>query len=66
MLGDENPRFRKLIEEVRKNTGLGIILNTSFNLHGFPIVNSPEDAIETMLKTKAPYMGIGNFFVELK
>lgn len=66
MLGNENPKFRNLIEEVRKNTGLGIILNTSFNLHGYPIVNSPKDAIDMMLKTKAPYMGIGNFFVELK
>lgn len=66
MLGKENQKYRELLEEVKKNTGLGIVLNTSFNLHGFPIVNSPEDAIEMMLKTKAPYMGIGNFFVELK
>ena len=66
MLGDENPKYRRLIEQVKKNTGLGIILNTSFNLHGYPIVNSPEDAVTTMLKTKARYMGIGNFFIELK
>ncbi|MCK4491193.1 MAG: hypothetical protein KAU03_01115 [Candidatus Altiarchaeales archaeon] len=66
MLGDENPRFRKLIGEVKKNTGLGIVLNTSFNLHGYPIVNEPKDAIDMMLKSKAPYMGIGDFFVERK
>ena len=66
MLGDENPRYRKLIERVKKNTGDGIVLNTSFNLHGFPIVNTPEDALDVMLKTKSKYMAMGNFFVELK
>ncbi len=66
MLGDENPKYRKLIETVKKKTGDGIILNTSFNLHGYPIVNTPEDALDMMVKTKAPVMGIGNFLVELK
>jgi len=66
MLGDENPRFRRLLEEVKKNLGLGIILNTSFNLHGFPIVNSPDDAIDVMLKTRARYLALGNFFIENK
>jgi len=66
MLGDENPKYRKMIEEVKKNTGDGIILNTSFNLHGFPIVNTPEDALEVMLKTKTRFMVLGNFFVELR
>ncbi|HIE33737.1 MAG TPA: hypothetical protein EYP86_01185 [Candidatus Altiarchaeales archaeon] len=64
MLGNENPRYRRLIDEVKKNTGLGIILNTSFNLHGYPIVNTPEDAIDVFIKTKAPYMAIGNCFIE--
>jgi carbamoyltransferase len=66
MLGDENKYYRKMIEQVKKNTGDGIILNTSFNLHGDPIVCSPSDAIETMIKTKTKYMVIGNFFIELK
>lgn len=66
ILGKENPRYRKLIERVRKNTGDGIVLNTSFNIHGEPIVCSPEHAIETMLRTKTRYMALGNFFIELK
>jgi len=66
MLFDENPKFRVLIEQVKKNTGDGILLNTSFNLHGYPIVNTPKDAIEVMLKTKAPRMAMGNFLIELK
>ena len=66
MLEDENPRYRKLIEQIKKNTGDGIVLNTSFNLHGYPIVRTPKDALETMLKTKTKYMFMENFFVELK
>jgi carbamoyltransferase len=66
MLFDENPKYRVLIEQVKKNTGDGILLNTSFNLHGCPIVNTPKDAIEVMLKTKAPCMGMGKFLIELK
>jgi carbamoyltransferase len=66
MLGDENQKYRELIEQVKKNTGDGIVLNTSFNLHGEPIVCTPKDALETMIKTKTRYMALGNFFIELK
>jgi len=66
MLGKENPKYRRLIEQVKKNTGDGIVLNTSFNLHGYPIVCTPKDALKTMLKTKTKYMALGNFFIELK
>ena len=66
MLGDENPRYKKLIEQIKKNTGDGIVLNTSFNLHGFPIVRTPKDALDTMVKTKTKYMFMENFFVQLK
>jgi carbamoyltransferase len=64
MLGKENPLYRKMIERVKKRTGDGIILNTSFNLHGFPIVNTPEDAVDVMLKTKTPYLAIGDYLVK--
>ncbi|MFH0861373.1 MAG: carbamoyltransferase C-terminal domain-containing protein [Candidatus Altiarchaeota archaeon] len=63
MLGGENPKYRKLIEEVKRLTGDGIILNTSFNLHGFPIVNRPADAVDMMLKSGAERMALGDFFV---
>ncbi len=66
MVCEENEKYRKLIENVKKNTGYGIILNTSFNVHGSPIVNSPADAIDTMLKTKTKTMAMGNFLVTLK
>ena len=64
MVGDENPDYRKLLEKVRRLSGYGVILNTSFNIHGMPIVMSPEDAIMTMKKTKTKHMFLNGFYVE--
>ncbi len=64
MLGDENPRYHELLKHVKKNTGLGIVLNTSFNLHGSPMVCSPSDAINVLINTKANYLALGNYLVE--
>ncbi len=64
MVSNENPSYKALLEHVKKLEGYGVILNTSFNIHGMPIVMSPEDAIETMLKTNTRYMFLGNYFVE--
>ncbi len=65
MVGNENTKYRKLLKHVKKKTGLGVILNTSFNLHGYPIVNNPGDAIAVMKKSKTQYMAIGNYLVKL-
>jgi len=65
ILGEENKLYRKLISEFKKRSGLGVVLNTSFNVHGEPIVASPKDAIETMLKTGTEHMFLGNFYVTL-
>lgn len=64
MVSGENKRFRNLISHVKKNTGNGIVLNTSFNLHGFPIVNTPDEAIDMMLKTKSKNLIMGNYVVK--
>ena len=40
-----SPEYHDLIREFEKITGVGAVLNTSFNLHGKPIVCSPEDAL---------------------
>mgnify|MGYP000564633303 CR=1 FL=1 len=63
---EENKRYRKLLENVKKESKVGIVLNTSFNLHGEPIVCSPKDALETQIKTRTKYMIIESFLVELK
>ncbi|MDE1856623.1 MAG: hypothetical protein KGH98_00900 [Candidatus Micrarchaeota archaeon] len=60
---DENRQYRELLKGMKKHSGLGIVLNTSFNIHGQPIVRSVEDAIDTMKRTKTKYMFINGFFV---
>jgi len=57
------PRYKKLLEEVRKLTGKGVILNTSFNIHGDPLVCSPQDAVSTLKKTGNDYLVMGNYLV---
>ncbi len=65
MVGKENEKYWELIRHVKRNTGLGVILNTSFNIHGEPIVCTPKDALSTMVRTKTHYMILGNYLVEL-
>jgi carbamoyltransferase len=66
ILSDENKEYRRLLGRIRKSSGYGIVLNTSFNLHGMPMVNDPSDAIETMKQTKTKRMFLGEYFVENK
>lgn len=44
---EENPIFYRLIDEIARLTGVPVVLNTSFNLRGYPIVNTPREAVET-------------------
>jgi len=57
----ENPLFWKLIKEFEKTTGIPILLNTSFNVMGEPIVCSPGDAVECFLKTQIDFLVMGNY-----
>lgn len=66
MVDDENQRYRELLKDVKRKTGVGIVLNTSFNIHGEPIVCSPKDALSTMIRTKTKYMILGDYQVVLK
>ncbi|MGD0281859.1 MAG: carbamoyltransferase C-terminal domain-containing protein [Dissulfurispiraceae bacterium] len=56
--------YFSLLLELKKLTGIGVVLNTSLNLHGEPLVCSPEDAVKTFIKTNCKYMAIGNYLVE--
>jgi carbamoyltransferase len=58
-----NPDYWRLIDEFEKLTGIGGVLNTSFNLHGFPIVQSPEDALDVLLRSGLKHLAIGSFLV---
>ncbi len=66
MVGDENPAYRDLLKNVKKNSGYGVILNTSLNIHGMPIAMGPEDVIKAVKDTGTRYFFLGNYFVENK
>ena len=59
-----NPKFRKLLEEFFIETNCPVLLNTSFNVKGQPIVNSPDDAIDCFLSTNIDVLAIGDFVIE--
>ena len=61
-----NFKFWSLINEFKKNTGISVLINTSFNVRGEPIVNSPEDAINCFMNTEMDYLVINNFLYEKK
>jgi len=59
-----NPRYWELISEFEKITGTPIILNTSFNVRGEPIVCTPQDAYLCFMRTNMDYLLLGNFLLE--
>lgn len=63
---DINPRYWNLIREYKDITGIGVVVNTSFNRHRLPIVESPKDAIEHLINGHIEKLVIGNYLVELK
>jgi carbamoyltransferase len=58
-----NPSYHALIAEFQRLTGTGAVLNTSFNLHGFPIVSRPEDALDVLDRSGLRHLAIGNWLV---
>jgi carbamoyltransferase len=58
-----NPDFYRLIKHYEEITGEGIILNTSFNLHGYPIVYQPAEAIDVFDRSGLQYLALGNWWV---
>ena len=59
-----NPIYYQLMNKWFKQTNLPILLNTSFNRHGLPIVNSPEDAIDHLIMGAVDELIIGNYIVK--
>ena len=58
-----NLSYWKLIDSFRSLTGIPCVLNTSFNLHGYPLVNTPEDAIYVFINSGLDYLAIGNYLI---
>jgi carbamoyltransferase len=58
-----NPRFYALLEVFKRRTGCSVLINTSFNVRGEPIVCSPEDAFRCFMGTDLDCLVIGNCFL---
>jgi carbamoyltransferase len=59
----DNPKFYELIEEFCKITGVPVVLNTSFNVQGEPIVASPDDALSCFKGTALDYLVLGDYII---
>jgi len=59
-----NPRYYRLIEAFGEATGVPVVLNTSFNLKGEPIVNTPQEAFRTFTRSGMDLLVLGDFVVE--
>ena len=60
---DQNPFFHRLISAFGEQSGFPVLLNTSFNVNGEPIVQSPDDAISTFFNSGLDCLAIGSFLV---
>jgi len=60
---DTNPKFHALLERFRDKTGCAVLVNTSFNVRGEPIVCTPEDAYRCFMRTEMDYLVIENFLL---
>jgi carbamoyltransferase len=65
-VGEESPRYHAILQEFEKLTGYGVIVNTSFNVRGEPIVCTPEDAYRCFMRTEMDYLVLGPFLLEKK
>jgi carbamoyltransferase len=60
---DANPSYRRLLRLFRDRTGVGGVLNTSFNLHGYPVVGSPQTALWTLENSELDGLMMGGWLV---
>lgn len=60
---ETNPRYHQLIKQFETLTGCGILVNTSFNVRGEPIVCTPEDAYRCFMRTEMDYLVINNYLL---
>ena len=63
---DWNPLYYRMIKRFEEKYGCPVIINTSFNVRGEPIVRSPEDAYLCFMRTNMDYLIMGNFLLEKK
>ena len=61
---ETNSRYWELINEFKNQTGYGLVVNTSFNVRGEPIVCTPYDAYRCFMSTEMDYLVMGNILFE--
>jgi carbamoyltransferase len=61
-----NPEYHAVISEFERRTGVGAVLNTSFNLHGEPVVSSAGDAVDTFERSGLPHVAVGHWLISKK
>ena len=61
-----NERFWKLINAYKQKTGFGLVVNTSFNVRGEPIICTPEDAYRCFMRTEMDYLVMENYLYNKK
>lgn len=61
---EQNPLFYEIINSFKKLTGCPVIINTSFNVRGEPIVMSPEHAYRCFMRTNMDYLLVGSFLLD--
>ena len=66
LVNELNPTYRDIIRAFKKRTNVGAVLNTSFNLHGYPIVGTPAIAIDTLDNSDLDALALGPFLVTRK
>src|SRR5204862_5888910 len=64
VMSDSNPSFHRLIQAFGQATGVPVVLNTSYNLRGEPIVNTPEEALVDYLNTGMDALFLGPYLTE--
>ena len=63
---ETNPRYHQLISAFKEKTGCGLVVNTSFNVRGEPIVCTPEDAYRCFMRTEMDYLVVNNSLFDKK
>ena len=60
---ETNPRFHSLLAAFKAKTGCPVLVNTSFNVRGEPIVHTPEDAFRCFMGTELDALAVGNLYL---
>jgi carbamoyltransferase len=63
-VGDEEPRYRALLVHIKETLGYGVVLNTSLNLHGDPMVCAPDEALEMLRRINIRYLIMEDWLFE--